>query len=102
MGTRSVERIRPSLALFVWIFIGVVREPESAARHGGAAPLAGARGGVRLAVQVLGRLGGDLCDVQSDILLLSAAFDGHGHMIRCLNGIEDLLAALRIVQRRCR
>src|SRR5216683_7332995 len=97
MGTRTVERIRPSLALFVWICITAIRirVPRRLGRAAGRSPC----GGIRLAVQFLGRLCGDLGDVQRDLLLLTTAFDGHGHMVRCLNRIEDILATLWIIKR---
>src|ERR1700730_3424575 len=57
-------------------------------------------GGARLAVQVPGRLRRDLRDVQRYFLLLSAALYGHGHVVRCLNGVEYFLTALRVVERR--
>ena len=53
---------------------------------------------IRIAVQFSGGLGGDLCNVEGDFLLLSAAFDGHGDVVRCLDGVENLLAALWVIE----
>jgi hypothetical protein len=40
----------------------------------------------------------DVC-MEMTMPFLSAALEGHGHMVRCLNGIENILATLRVIER---
>ena len=122
MGTRKLNaRIRPSPRLLVWILIGIsgngarlrlrlrrrlrgfIRRCACSSTRGSrrrrAGSLAGSRGRrVCVALQILGCLRGDLGDVQGDLLLLTATLDVHGHVVRALDRIEDLLAALRIIE----
>ena len=87
---------RRSRYSFEFSLLVIWRRVAAARRHWAPA------GGIRIALQLLGRLCCDLRDVQGDVLLLSAAFDGHGDVIRGLNGIEDILAALWVIQAACR
>src|ERR1700681_1176167 len=81
MGTRM-------FALFIRIFVGGAGNRALRLRRADRRCPVGRRT-VCLAVQFLGRLCRDLGDIQRDILLLAAAFDGHGCVIRSLNRIED-------------
>src|SRR5208282_4726841 len=53
-----------------------------------------------VAVQVPSGLGCDLRDIERDVLLLSAALHGDIDVVRGLNGIEDFLGMLWVVELR--
>ncbi len=91
MASTAVGTIRLN---FHWWYSAVA---EGCGPGGGGSGGAGSRR-IRLALEFFGGLCRYLRDVQRDVLLLAAALDGNGDVIGSLDGVEDFLTALWVIQ----
>src|ERR1700687_5884248 len=91
-GSESTERFWS-----FWVLVRTVRRRRPRAVRPGTGRSTIGRS---IALQIPGGLRGDLGDIEGDVLLLAAAFDGPGHVVRCLDRVEDSLTMLWIVQHR--
>src|SRR5258708_39181781 len=92
-GNLHIEGLRPPSTLFVLIFIGGVWRRVGRQRR-----TVGCRSAIRFALEILGGLCGYLRNVQSDVLFLSAALPCNRDVIGSLDGVEDILTTLWLIQ----